>query len=64
MVENKSSKAKIEAQGRYQKKSCINKTIQFNLNTEADLIEYLSNLDVPFGTLVKDLLRKEMNGSY
>lgn len=49
------------AKKKYNEKSTINKTVQFNKNTEHDLIDFLEKSELPFGTLVKELLRKEMS---
>lgn len=49
------------AKKKYNEKITINKTVQFNKNTEHDLIDFLEKSELPFGTLVKELLRKEMS---
>ena len=49
------------AKKKYNERTVMNKTVQFNKNTESDLIGFLEKSSIPFGTLVKDLLRKEMS---
>lgn len=44
----------------YDKKNSINKTIKFNRFHDADIIEYIEELDKPFSALVKELIREKI----
>lgn len=45
------------AKKKYNASKVINKSIQLYRTTDADIIEYISHTDEPFGTMVKRLVR-------
>ena len=45
---------------KYHKENSVIKNIRFGKNTEKDILDYLSNLNEPFGTYVKRLIKEDM----
>lgn len=55
------TEAQRKARNRNNAKNQITKTVAFYKTTENDLIEYISGLETPFNTYIKDLIREDMN---
>lgn len=55
------SKAQLEANKRYNNKNTFIKTIRFNKVTESEIIDYINQSNEPFATLVKRLIREEID---
>lgn len=55
------SKAQLEANKRYNNKNTFIKTIRFNKVTESEIIDYINQSNEPFATLIKRLIREEID---
>ena len=56
----KAKQRKYEYDKKYNKNMTVSKLLKFNKNTDADIIKYLEELDKPFSTLVKELIREKI----
>lgn len=54
------TEAQRRARNRNNAKNQITKTVAFYKSTENDLIDYLENLDIPFATYVKKLIKEDI----
>ena len=54
------SESNKRAASKYKKKVIVQKSLEFNRNTDLDILEYLENDAEPFATKCKRLIREEM----
>ena len=54
------TEAQKKARNKHNKENMVNKTISFSKNTDKEILDYISNLDVAFGTYVKKLIKEEI----
>lgn len=54
------TEANRKAAAKYKQKAIVRKVVEFNRNTDMEMIEYLKNDSEPFSTKIKRLLRAEM----
>ena len=54
------SESNKRAASKYKKKVIVRKSLEFNRNTDLDILEYLENDAEPFATKCKRLIREEM----
>lgn len=56
-----STEAQRKAQRKYSEKNTVNKGVQFNRNTDADILAFLEQTNESFQALIKRLIRKEIS---
>ena len=60
-IKKEKAKAKKKAYKKeYNQNKAITKGLQFNKNTDKDIIDHINKLDQSFNSYIKELIRKDM----
>lgn len=54
------TEAQKKARNKHNSKNQITKTIGFYKNTEKEMIDHIEKLNMPFGSYVKELIKKDI----